>query len=377
MRGSVVKRPSGSFAIRYYGPDKSRYYETIGRNREDAERALTARLRELDTGTWRPPSEETLRTFAERWIERRRPRLAKSTIAGYQGYLDRHVYPALGGRPLASLRPLDFDELVGRLEAAGMPAGSVRNAIVPVRSILSDAVRLGLLPSNPAARVDLPPPPASAGKEIPPEHLNAIRQALVDLAPADPFRPGETDLCWPLFSDVALGTAMRFSELAGLTWGACDLEGRAIRVERAVVLGETKTPKSGHVRTVPMFQTVAVALRALASRALDRGRYGPGELVFGTVRGTPLNTSNVHARVWQPALTTAKLKGSGYRLHDLRHTAVSRLIAAGADVAIVQAVAGHASAATTLKIYTHLRDTRLRDAAMQFDPAATRALAGH
>jgi integrase len=41
-----------------------------------------------------------------------------------------------------------------------------------------------------------------------------------------------------------------------------------------------------------------------------------------------------------------------------------------ADIAVVQAVAGHASAATTLKVYTHLRDTRLKQAANLFDPAA-------
>jgi site-specific recombinase XerD len=62
----------------------------------------------------------------------------------------------------------------------------------------------------------------------------------------------------------------------------------------------------------------------------------------------------------------------GYWWHDLRHSAVSRLIEQGADIAVVQAIAGHASAATTLKIYTHLRDQRLREAADRFDPRHVR-----
>src|SRR5205823_2138790 len=151
--------------------------------------------------------------------------------------------------------PADFDDLVGKLEAGGMPAGSVRNAIVPVRAILSDAVRQGLVPANPAARVDLPPAPGSAGREIPPDHLAAIRSALVELAPPDPLRDGEPDLFWPWFFDVALGSGMRESELLGLRWDACDFGARSIRVERAIVLGKEKRPKSGHARAVPMFES--------------------------------------------------------------------------------------------------------------------------
>ena len=366
-RGSIVKKRSGNYAIRYYGLDGRRYFETIGRNRKDAERALTDRLGELDRGTWRRPSSETLEEYGNRWVDRRRARLAPSTLRGYEGYLRGHVYPALGACPLTSLRPEDFDDLAARLERSGMPAGSVRNCFVPVKSMLSDAVRLGLLPANPATRVDLPPAPSSAGKELTHAHAAAIRAALVELAPPDPFRPDEPDMLAPLAFDVAIATGLRWSELAGLRWRVVDFDARAIRVDEAVVLGRVKRPKSGHIREVPMFRSVERALRELAGRALERGRYGPDEVVLPNVRGGPLDHSDWNHRVWKPALTRAKLAGV-YRWHDLRHTAVSRLVEQGADIAVVQAVAGHASAATTLAIYTHLRDDRIRRAASQFDP---------
>jgi site-specific recombinase XerD len=96
--------------------------------------------------------------------------------------------------------------------------------------------------------------------------------------------------------------------------------------------------------------------------------------------GAPLRLGERHTdrrkqlnhRVWRPALERSKLARHGYRWHDARHTAVSRLIAAGADVALVQAVAGYASAATTLRIYTHLRDSRIKEAARTFDPVRPR-----
>ncbi len=119
---------------------------------------------------------------------------------------------------------------------------------------------------------------------------------------------------------------------------------------------------------MPLFRSVEAAFRELAARALERGRYAPDELVFGSMRGTPLQPSNFRQRVWDPALRQADLDGEGYRFHDLRHTCVSRLVAAGADVKLVQAVAGHANPLITLKRYSHLLDARVREAAQRFDP---------
>jgi integrase len=120
---------------------------------------------------------------------------------------------------------------------------------------------------------------------------------------------------------------------------------------------------------VPLFPSVEAAFRELAARAVERGRYAPDELVFGTIRGTPLQPSNFRQRVWDPALRSAGLDCERYRLHDLRHTCVSRLVAAGADVKLVQAVAGHSNPLITLKRYSHLLDARISEAAARFDPA--------
>ena len=50
------------------------------------------------------------------------------------------------------------------------------------------------------------------------------------------------------------------------------------------------------------------------------------------------------------------------RLHDLRHTAGSHLIRAGADVAAVSAILGHSSVSLTLQTYTQALPTAMRAA---------------
>lgn len=375
-RGSIVKRSSGNYAIVYYVGGKQRW-ETIGPSRREAERALTARKREVDTGTWREPSSETLASYAERWLAHRDParvggggrtRLSPSTFEGYRLSLRRHVLPRLGDRTLSSLRTEDVDRLIAELEADGKAPGTVRNVTVPLRKMLADAVRQGLILANPAARADLPPVQDFAGKELPPEHTEAIRRALIELAPLDPLRRAP-DLFFVCLFDVALGTGLRLGELRALQWRDVDRGRRLIRVERAYSRQEVRRPKTDSgIRSVPLFPSVDGALRELAARAVERGRYAPDELVFGSLRGTPLQPSNFRQRVWDPALRRAGVDGEGYRFHDLRHTCVSRLVAAGADVKLVQAVAGHANPLITLKRYSHLLDARVTEAAARFDP---------
>src|SRR6266540_951949 len=204
-RGSVVKRQSGNYAIVYYVDGKQRW-ETIGPSRREAERALTARKREVDTGTWREPSSETLASYAERWLANRDParvsagrtRLAPSTFAEYRRALLTHVSPRLGTRSLASLRTEDVDALIAALEAEGKAPGTVRNIVTPLRRMLADAVRQGKLVANPAAGADLPPAHDFIGKEIPHEHTDAIRASLLNLAPTDPLQ-NEPDLFYVYF----------------------------------------------------------------------------------------------------------------------------------------------------------------------------------
>jgi integrase len=376
-RGSIVKRPSGNYAIVYYVGGKQKW-ETIGPSRREAERALTARKREVDTGTWREPSSETLASFAERWLAHRDParvsgggrtRLSPSTFEGYRLNMRRHVLPRLGDRTLASLRTEDVDRLIADLEADGKAPGTVRNVVVPLRKMLADAVRQGLILANPAARADLPPAQDFVGKELSAVHTEAIRQALIELAPLDPLRH-EPDLLFVCLFDVALGTGLRLGELRALRWRDVDRERRLIRVERAYSRQELRRPKTeSGVRSVPLFPSVDAAFRELAARAVERGRYAPEELVFGSMRSTPLQPSNFRQRVWDPALRLGGVDGEGYRFHDLRHTCVSRLVAAGADIKLVQAVAGHANPLITLNRYSHLLDARITEAAERFDPA--------
>ena len=95
-------------------------------------------------------------------------------------------------------------------------------------------------------------------------------------------------------------------------------------------------------------------------------------LVFTSPQGTPLRLPNFRRRVWFPALEAAGLRAN-VRIHDLRHTAASLLIAQGAHPKAVQAHLGHSSIQVTMDRYGHLFPGDAEGLAEKLDAAARAA----
>jgi integrase len=274
-RGQILKRASGSYAIRYHDPAGRRHYETAGRNRRDAETLLAHRLHQHHTHPWQPAGQETLGEHAKRWLERRDPhnasggrdgrqqrtRLAPSTHREYRRALELHILPLLGQLPLADITASHIDHLIATLENQHRAPGTIRNTLTPLRKLLADAHRQGLIPNNPAAHADLPPQQEFIGQEIPAAHTQAIRDALLQRAADDPLRPCHKDLLWVCYFDLALATGLRQGELRALQWHHISLDRRLIRVEQAYSCNTLRRPKTkAGIRTVPIFPSALHAL---------------------------------------------------------------------------------------------------------------------
>jgi integrase len=99
----------------------------------------------------------------------------------------------------------------------------------------------------------------------------------------------------------------------------------------------------------------------------------PSELLFSDKRGGVLRNTNWRRRAFAPAVARANL--TPLRVHDLRHTAASLSIHAGASVKAVQSQLGHASATMTLDRYSHLWPDELEALSMALDAVASLAAA--
>lgn len=119
------------------------------------------------------------------------------------------------------------------------------------------------------------------------------------------------------------------------------------------------TPKSHESRSVPI-------PRSLVDQLAVHIAGGPADaLVFTTATGTPLRNRNAR-RGWFASAATA-IGQDGLTPHELRHTAASLGVSAGANVKAVQRMLGHASAAMTLDVYSDLVEDDLDAVADRLD----------
>jgi integrase len=162
---------------------------------------------------------------------------------------------------------------------------------------------------------------------------------------------------------------LRFGELAALRVRNVDplrrrlqIQESATEVDGTMVFG---TPKSHRCRSVPVPRSLIEELAAACARK------APSDLVFTAPQGGVLWLRNWRRRVFDPAVTAAGL--GELTPHELRHTAASLAVAAGANVKAVQRMLGHASAAMTLDVYSGLFDDDLDAVADRLDAAARTA----
>lgn len=183
-----------------------------------------------------------------------------------------------------------------------------------------------------------------------------------------------------------LETGARWGELTFATWADVDEPG-------ATLLFRGENTKTETERAVPLRTGFVEELRSyrLACAAALGAMPPPSARVFLSPQGKPCGrgTSNFRrflgaayerAGLLEPAGTGGRRSRDGRALnvHTLRHTACSRLLAAGASVPVVQAILGHASPAMTLRVYAHARAEEGRAAveALGAPPAPTGVLPG-
>ncbi len=101
------------------------------------------------------------------------------------------------------------------------------------------------------------------------------------------------------------------------------------------------------------------------------------ELVFLGPDGEVLRSGNFRRRQFADAVSAAHETDAGFPAmspHDLRHTAASLAVSAGANVKAVQRMLGHASAAMTLDVYADLFDDDLDSVATVLNVGALSAI---
>ncbi|MBQ1081807.1 site-specific integrase [Nocardiopsis sp. B62] len=378
-KAKAAKRtPPARWLVRYYDPSGKLKSAGTYKKKPDAEKRQSDIEASLHEGVYRDPNDgkTTFGEMAEKWLITRTD-IKRSTWWKYRGLLDLYLLPRWADLPLSAIHSEDIAVWIAQMQrpreegGANLGASQTRH----VHSILSMVLGWCVprrIPFNPAKGVPLPKPSEAEHVYLNHHQVEALANASALLRTSYDQVAAGALINRPLILLLAY-TGLRFNEAAALRVGRVDLAGRRIRVTTAFAEVEGKlveqTPKTGKSRTVPVPPSLRAELRPLVEgKPAD-------SLVFSTRRGTPLRLRNWRRREFDKAMRDAGLDGTGLTPHKLRHTAASLAIAAGADVKVVQAMLGHASATMTLDRYGHLFPDRLDEVADAMDAARVKALA--
>ena len=324
---SIAKRPDGRWRARYRDAAGQRARAPL---RPQDRRAALARLgdRRRQTGTYVDPAGPriTVGELRRLWLAGK-INLKPTTRARYEDVLRTHVLPRWARRPA---RPRRARRHPGRgspsSPAAGLAGASVRKAHGVLSGILGLAVRDRRLPSNPALGVELPPLARSAGG-----YLTAAQvEALAEAAGPGPARRPRARLLRPALVRArrAAGPPRRPAAPPADHRGGGDRDQR-----RPHRLGHAEVARA------PLGADPALPRRRTRRRA---GRQGPAT-TWPSPRPTGAVLRNRNARSLWFDQAAAAIGQPGLTPHELRHTAASLAVSAGANVKAVQRMLGHAS----------------------------------
>ena len=337
----------------------------------DAREAAEEQERRAKLGEWTDPKAGhiTVSEWSEQWLGSLD--VTPKTAHTYQELLDALILPRWGGTPLSSIRLSEVKRWVTTMRGRSgrtLSPSRRRAAGAQVVRMLDAAVDEGLLRSNPART------PSGKANYLPSptrqkDHRFLSHGELERLAEAAGAL-GPEDGRWGTLVRLTGLTGLRWGEVSALRVGDFDALRARLKVERAYstvggqkVLGATKTHER---RTVRIPRSLVEPLATLCE-----GK-GHSDLVFTTKAGSPLDNRNFAQNVLTPAYEAAGVDRLTF--HDLRHTAASLAVQAGASVKAVQTMLGHASATMTMDTYAGLFDTDADALADALDAARERAV---
>jgi integrase len=230
--------------------------------------------------------------------------------------------------------------------------GYINNVLNPLRLVLQEAVEDGLLPSNPAHKLNL----QMRTKKKREKDLNPLSLSELSLL-LDTLRQRHEDY-YPLFLTVA-HTGLRMGELRALMWSDVQFgqggggKNRYITVQRSYSHGHLSTPKSGRTRMVDLSKDLREILLSHQMKEYMKGRGQPEDLVFYGEEGGHISDSTVQ-RILKASLAIAGLRSVTF--HSLRHSyATIMLYELGIPIQYVSHQLGHSSIKVTVDTYGHPR----------------------
>jgi integrase len=329
---------------------RRRITRTIGGSKRQAQSELTRLQRETDQGALPLSVRLSVGEYLDSWLEdvvlhRNRRR----TYESYRTIVEQHLKLHIGALPLQSLEAMHIQKMLGAIRRLNRSESTLQRIFTVLRKALTDAERTGLVNKLATRNVE-PPRPAKYKVDLP--DLEAFK-SVIELA-----RRNSRGAVMEFMAH----TGLRRGEALALKWSEIDISNSRAQILKSaqrirgggIILVEPKSA-SGKRAVSLNADAIAILEQQKVRQAEEHLKAGPAysgsNFVFATELGLILDPDNLSHRFKKIA------REAGFpalRLHDLRHFHAYALALGGAHPKVIQVQLGHASAAFTMQVYTHV-----------------------
>ncbi len=330
-----VYRRYGKYEISYTDSHDKRVFKTMpkGASLKDAQRERSRILEKMYGGETVVRSKLTVSEVLDKYLESTFYLRPKTQIV-YESAARAQLRPRLGRVKISNLTRGRVAHMISEMTEEGLSSWTVRGALTVLSGACVYAMEQGWLGVNPVAQLDRRHKPKNTSGQmriLQPEEISALLRSTTE-----PYR---------LLFKTLIFTGLRIGELMRLRWDDVDFDLACLTVR------ESKTEAG--LRTVELPEFLLKDLAGLALEQLAERSIKEESQVFRGPKGGPIKLTVIYEN-YKKALEKAGLPSM--RIHDLRHTFASLLIAQGEDIVYVASQMGHSNPGTTLKVYAKLFD---------------------
>lgn len=362
VSGHLAEKKGYFYAVLNYndihGKRRSKWIATgltVKGNKKRAEAFLQEQRRIFQVDE--PISETVLfADFMEQWLKVIKSSVALTTFSSYSNMVKKVIVPYFKEQKI-TLQELSAKHIQDFYlkELERVSASSVIHYHANIHKALKYAVKLDLIPVNPADKVERPRKERFMANFYDADEVNKLFEITRG-----------TKLEIPVLFGAFYG--MRRSEALGMKWDAIDFERNTITIRHTftivdldgkrieVTSDQTKTKSS--MRTLPLVPFVKEKLLKLKAEQEENRRLCGRSYIKDYMGYVCINEIGDIIRPGYITSTFPKLlKEHGMRkerFHDLRHSCASLLLANGVPMKQIQEWLGHSDFSTTANIYAHL-----------------------
>ncbi len=358
----------------YYEPARDRWVAEITietgqrkkyrtKTKQEAIRKKNDVLRELEQGALATGPQRKLGEYLADWLENvHKNTLKVSAYVKYKKNIKYILADRVGSTWLQKLTPEQVQRFYTRLSEQDLSSKTVNAVHGVLHLALDNAVRWGYVARNVC---DVVTPPRIVTREA---VFLTVEQAHILL---ETVREHRLEVLFLLI----VVTGMRRGEVLALRWSDIDFQRHSLHVLHTVdyiphygYVENTPKSKAGKRNiTLPAFliEMLEKQKRAVEILKVKAGAvWEETNLVFPGLKGGYFNPGYLW-KVFKKILQQAEL--ADMRLHDLRHSTVTILLAKGVHIKVISEMLGHSDIVITLRTYGHLLPSMQADVASAWE----------